>query len=89
MIPQKLLFNTPLIYEKYNTNEKPHILGDRNVRFIAYKTVTYSIIFENEYQSKFWDIFSTFIKLIIRSKNHYVPWVLCAFNNHRKIVVTF
>ena len=28
------------------------ILGDRNVRFIAYKTVTYSIIFENEYQIK-------------------------------------
>ena len=52
MIPQKLLFNTPLIYEKYNTNEKPHILGDRNVRFIAYKTVTYSIIFENEYPLK-------------------------------------
>ena len=35
MIPQKLSFNTPLIYEKYNTNEKPHILGDRNVRFIG------------------------------------------------------
>ena len=52
MIPQKLSFNTPLIYEKYNTNEKPHILGDRNVRFIAYKTVTHSVIFENEYQIK-------------------------------------
>ena len=52
MIPQKLSFNTPLISEKYNTNENPHILGDRNVRFIAYKTVTYSIIFENEYQIK-------------------------------------
>ena len=35
-----------------DNNEKPHILGDRNVRFIAYKTVTYSIIFENEYQIK-------------------------------------
>ena len=53
MIPQKLSFNTSLIYEKYNTNEKPHILGDRNVRFIAYKTVTCSIILENEYQIKF------------------------------------
>ena len=53
MIPQKLLFNTPLIYEKYNTNEKPHILGDRNVRFIAYKTVIHNITVENEYQIKF------------------------------------
>jgi len=35
------------------TNEKPHILGDRNVRFIAYKTVTHSLILENEYQIKF------------------------------------
>ena len=52
MIPQKIIIQLPIIYEKYNTNGKPHILGDRNVRFIAYKTVTYSIILENEYQIK-------------------------------------
>ena len=52
MIPQKIIIQLPIIYEKYNTNEKPHILGDRNVRFIAYKTVTYTIILENEYQIK-------------------------------------
>ena len=62
MIPQKLLFNTPLIYEKYNTNEKPHILGDRNVRFLAYTTVTYSIIFVHVYQIKICDSFSNFSK---------------------------
>ena len=62
MIPQKLSFNTPLIYEKYNTNEKPHILGDRNVRFIAYKTVTYSIIFEMNIKLKF-EIFSQIFQI--------------------------
>lgn len=33
-------------------NKKPHILGDRDARFIAYKTVIYNIVFENEYQIK-------------------------------------
>lgn len=33
-------------------NKKPHILGDQDVRFIAYKTVTHSIILENECQIK-------------------------------------
>ena len=52
MIPQKIIIQLPIIYEKYNTNGKPQILGDRNVRFIAYKTVKHSIILENEYQIK-------------------------------------
>lgn len=45
----------PLAPNKYThprRNKKPHILGDRDVRFIVYKTVTDSIIFENEYQIK-------------------------------------
>ena len=41
-----------LISKKIIGKRKPHILGDRDVRFIAYKTVTHSVIFENEYQIK-------------------------------------